>query len=211
MFPLGSFDFISICPPAFIAVVLETFLAIGLGIYSGFNLKKRWFLPMIECIVFFILFKVAERITFFVLIKAMSLHSIIGPLHIAVFEIIVLCIWLTLSLLAMFVTVIMRRKDPFWIRILVSFVLIVVVFLSWGVSLNKKYCPTYYKYPDYIIKEVLAYWDSIQSVFGEFDLVKKGYLAYGAYYAYTDEQGNSWYYTIHFEEGDVKDIRMEIH
>ncbi len=198
MFPVTCLDLICRYPLALIAVILEPFLAIGLGIYSGFNIKKRWFLPIIECFAFYVLFKSAEWL-------------FMRELIIMKFEVIVLCIWLTLSLLAMFVTVIMRRKDPFWIRILVSFVLIVVVFLSWGVSLNKKYCPTYYKYPDYIIKEVLAYWDSIQSVFGEFDLVKKGYLAYGAYYAYTDEQGNSWYYTIHFEEGDVKDIRMEIH
>lgn len=206
MFPLGGFDFITIYPLAMIAVIIEPFLAIGLGIYSGFNLKKRWFLPIIECIVFFVLFEVAERIAVYVLIKVAE-----WDLYVPEFEMIVLCIWLTLSLLAMFVTVIMRRKGPCWIRISVSIVLIIAVFLSWGISLNRKYCPTYYKYPDYIIKEVLTYWDDIESVFGEFDIKNGPRYGYGAYYSYTDEQGNSWYYTIYFAEGEAVDIRMEIH
>ncbi|MDE6688217.1 MAG: hypothetical protein K2K17_12965 [Lachnospiraceae bacterium] len=206
MFPLGGFDFITIYPLAMIAVIIEPFLAIGLGVYSGLNIKKRWFFPIIECIVFFILFEVAERIAVYVLIKVAE-----WDLYVPEFEVIVLCIWLTLSLLAMFVTVIMRRKESRWIRVLVSFLSIIVASLSWGIGLNRKYCPTYYKYPDYIIKEVLIHGDDIEYVFGEFDINDGLRYGYGAYYAYTDEQGNSWYYTIYFAEGEAADIRMEIH
>lgn len=209
MFLLGSLDFILIIYSlAFIAVIIDLFLAIGLGIYSGFNIKKRWFLPIIGCIVFLLLFKAAECITYSVLIGEWVFA---GVLYIMKFEIIVRCIWMTLSMLAMFVTVIMRGKKSCWIRVLTSVALIMVVILSWGIGLNREYCPTYYKYPDYIIKEVLEYWDSIESVFGEFDISEEGYFAYGGYYTYTDEQGNDWYYTIYFEEGRVNDIRMEIH
>lgn len=182
---------------ALIALILLPFNAIRLGIYSGFHIKKRWFLPMIESSVCYVLFKVAEW--FF-----------LGDLIIMKFEIIVLFIWMTLSFLAMFVTVIMKKKKPCWIRVSVSIVLIVVVTFSWGIGLNREYCPTYYKYPDYIIKELLLPHE-IESLFGEFDVSERGYAAYGGYYAYTDEQGNDWYYTIHFLEGDVTDIRMEIH
>lgn len=48
-------------------------------------------------------------------------------------------------------------------------------------------------------------------MFGEFDIKNEQYYGYGAYYAYTDEQGTSWYYTIYFLEGEAVDIRMEIH
>ncbi len=203
MLPFGSLNLIAEYPLILIAIIIEPFLVIGLGIYSGFNIKKRWFLAIIECIAFFVLFKATEW--FF------ETRTYEIPLSIAKFEIIMLCICLTLSLLAMFVTVIMRRKESCWIRILVSSLLIIVVSLSWGIGLNKKYCPTYYKYPDYIIKEVLTYWDSIEFVFGEFDIKNEQYYGYGAYYAYTDEQGNCWYYTIYFDEGKVMDICMEIH
>ncbi|MGN0324715.1 MAG: hypothetical protein ACI4DW_00285 [Lachnospiraceae bacterium] len=213
MFLLGILDFNYIYPLAFIAVIIEPFLAIRLGIYAGFKIKKRWFLPIIECIVFFLLFKIVEYIAFCVLIDPtekwwLYMYEI---LYIPEYEIIVLCFWMSLSLLAMFITVLMRGKKTNWIRILISIVLIVFVISSWGIGLNKKYCPTYYKYPDYIIKEVLERRDCIESVFGEFDFFERGYAAYGGYYAYTDEQGNDWYYTIHFLEGDVQDIRMEIH
>ena len=60
MFPVTCLDLIFLNPVAFIAVILESFLAIGLGIYSGFNIKKRWFLGITECIVFYVLFKVVE-------------------------------------------------------------------------------------------------------------------------------------------------------
>lgn len=197
MFPVTCLELIFCYPLALIAVILEPFLAIGVGIYSGFNIKQRWFLAIIECIVFYVLFKAAE-------------WYMMGDLIIMQFEIVALCVLVTLSLLAMFITVIMRRKEPCWIRILVSFVLIIIVSLSWGIGLNRKYCPTYYKYPDYIIKEMLL-WDEIEVLFGEFDIFKNGYVASGGYYAYTDDQGNCWYYMIYFEEGDVVDIRMEIH
>ncbi len=197
MFPVTCLDLIFLYPVAFIAVILEPFLAIGLGIYSGFNIKKRWFLGITECIVFYVLFKAAE-------------WYLMGALIIMQFEIVALCVLMTLSLLAMFVTVIMRRKESCWIRILVSFLLIIVVSLSWGIGLNRKYCPTYYKYPDYIIKEILL-WGEIEFLFGEFDIVKEGWASYGGYYAYTDDQGNDWYYMIYFVEGDVVDIRMEVH
>ncbi len=105
MFPVTCLDLICRYPLALIAVILEPFLAIGLGIYSGFNIKKRWFLPIIECFTFYVLFKSAEWL-------------FMRELIIMKFEVIVLCIWLTLSLLAMFVTAIMRRKKPFWIRII---------------------------------------------------------------------------------------------
>lgn len=210
MFLLGILDCKYIYPLAFIAVIIEPFLAIGLGIYAGFKIKKRWFLPIIECIVFFLLFKVAEHIAICVLIREWW-FNIYEILHIPEYEIIVLCLWISLSLLSMFVTVLMRGKKTSWIRILISIVLIVGVISAWVIGLNRRYCPTYYKYPDYIIMEVLERRDCIESVFGEFDFFVEGYAAYGGYYAYTDEQGNAWYYTIHFLEGAVLDIRMEIH
>ncbi len=120
MFPVTCLDLIFQYPVAFIAVILEPFLAIGLGIYSGFNIKKRWFLTILECIVFYVLFKAAE-------------WCMMRDLIIMQFEIVALCVLVTLSLLAMFVTVILRRKEPCWIRISVSITLIIAVFLSWGI------------------------------------------------------------------------------
>lgn len=197
MFSVTCLELMFTYPVALIAVILQPLIAIGLGIYSGFHIKKRWFLTIIECSAFYVLFKAAE-------------WFLLGDLIIMKFEIIVLCIWMTLSMLAMFVTVIMRGKKACWVRVLVSLVLILVVTFSWGIGLNREYCPTYYKYPDFIIKEMLLRYE-IESLFGEFDIFQKGYVAYGGYYAYTDEQGNDWYYMIHFLEGDVTDIRMEIH
>ena len=43
MFPVTCLDLIFQYPVAFIAVILELFLAIGLGVYSGFNIKKDGF------------------------------------------------------------------------------------------------------------------------------------------------------------------------
>ena len=198
MFPVTCLDLIYRYPVVLIAVILEPFFAIGLGIYSGFHIKRKWYWGIMECVIFYALFKITEYCAF-------------GVFVIMKFEIVVLCILMILSLLAMFVTVIMKRKEPFLIKILVSFVLVIVVLFSCGVGLSKKYCPTYYKYPDYAIKEVFKHWGSVQFVFGKFDIIKEGWAAYGGYYAYTDKQGNDWYYTIYFEEGDAVDIRMEIH
>lgn len=52
MLPFGSLNLIAEYPLILIAIIIEPFLAIGLGIYSGFNIKKRWFLAIIECIAF---------------------------------------------------------------------------------------------------------------------------------------------------------------
>ncbi len=78
-------------------------------------------------------------------------------------------------------------------------------------ELREKYCTTYYKYPDELIRNMD--WHSIQKWYGSFDQMSNHllYSYWGAYYTYTDEQGNNWYYTIYFEEGGVTDIRMEIH
>lgn len=206
MFSVTCLDLINRYPMVLIAVILEPFFAIGIGIYSGFHIKRKWYWGIMECVIFYALFKITE-------------YCAIGVFVIMKFEIVVLCTLMILSLLAMFVTVIMRRKKPFLIRILLSFVLLIVVLLPLGVVLNKLYCPTYYKYPDYIIKELLPYWGDVESVFGGFDITgKSAYVAgryglffYGGYYAYTDEQGNDWYYTIYYEEGPVREIFMEIH
>lgn len=204
----------------FIAVIMGSFLAIGLGVYAGFKTNKRWFVPIIQCIVFRVLFKMVAYIVFvcgspsgerWSFAHEMLLWLKYDILHIPTYEIIMLCFWMSLSLLAMFVTVIIRGKKLRRIRILVSIVLIAVVISSWGIGLNRKYCPTFYKYPDYIVKEVLEIRDDIEAVYGEFDFWEEGYDAYGGYYAYTDKQGSDWYYTIHFLEGDVFDIYMEIH
>lgn len=124
---------------------------------------------------------------------------------------------LVISYVIMFVIAIMRRKGKEWINILVSISLIVVtvfafrmVFVELRADWREKYCTTYYKYPDYIIREMD--WDSIQKWYGPFDWKTNSlfYEYWGGYYAYTDEQGNDWYYIIYFMEGNVEDIRMEI-
>lgn len=52
MLPFGSLNLIAEYSLILIAIIIEPFLAIGLGIYSGFNIKKRCFLAIIECIAF---------------------------------------------------------------------------------------------------------------------------------------------------------------
>lgn len=52
--------------------------------------------------------------------------------------------------------------------------------------------------------------EAIQNYFGTFDCYHDSSAGWGAYYVYTDEEGNPWYYTIYFEDGMAVDIRMEI-
>lgn len=52
MYPVTCLELIFRYPVVLITVILQPFIAIGLGIYLGFNIKKRWFLPIIESSVF---------------------------------------------------------------------------------------------------------------------------------------------------------------
>lgn len=97
------------------------------------------------------------------------------------------------------------KKGKGWINIINSMILIAVmifacgmVFINLRADWREKCCTTYYKYPDYIIREMD--WDSIQKWYGSFDWKPSPlfYEYWGGYYAYMDEQGNDWYYTIHW-------------
>lgn len=194
-------------------MVLTPVLLIGSGIYAGFSIKKRWFYPALGYLVCCIL-----------IFDGIFMHTSLSFVEMVFYPILTEWIrigWIVLlviSYVLMFVIAIMRRKGKRWINILISMILIAVTVFAFRIAFielredfREKYCTTYYKYPDYIIREMG--WNSIQKWFGPFDLSgdRLSYRSWGAYYTYMDEQGNGWYYTIYFEEGDVMDIRMEIH
>lgn len=61
--------------------------------------------------------------------------------------------------------------------------------------LNRILCPTYYKYPDFMIRNMRQ--GEIEETFGEFDIEHN---LFGAYYIYTDSNGERQYYIIYFNE-----------
>lgn len=194
-----------------IFMALTPVLLIGSGIYAGFSIKRRWFYPALGYFVCLLVYDGIFMHTFLCVVEIFS------PILMELFKTgwIVL---LVISYVIMFVIAIMRRKGKRWINILISMILITLTVFAFRIAFieirddwREKYCTTYYKYPDYIIREMD--WESIEKWFGPFDQSGNplSYRSWGAYYTYTDEQGNDRYYTIYFEEGDVMDIRMEIH
>lgn len=187
------------------------FLLIGSGVYAGFYMKRRWFYPALGYFVCLIVYNRIFMHTYLCVIETFM------PILMELFKT-VWIVLLVISYVIMSVIAIMRRKGKGWINILVSISLIAVTVFAFRMAFvelradwREKYCTTYYKYPDHIIREMD--WDSIQKWYGPFDWKTSPlfYEYWGGYYAYTDEQGNDWYYTIYFLEGDVEDIRMEIH
>lgn len=195
-------------------MMLTPVILIGSGIYAGFFIKKRWFYPvLVYFICCMVIYEGIIMHTFLQDIIAFGIYPILMEWFKTGWILL-----LVISHVIMFVIAIMRSKGKRWVSILISIILIAItvfafriVFVELRADWREKYCTTYYKYPDYIIREM--YWDSIQKWYGTFDQVEDplSLRCWGAYYAYTDEQGNDWYYTIHFLEGEVEDIRMEIH
>lgn len=60
------------------------------------------------------------------------------------------------------------------------------------VGLNRLLCPTYFLYPDFLI-ETMKLWE-IEQIWGEFDIK---YNRTGAYYIYTDDEGQRHYYIVY--------------
>lgn len=192
-------------------MVFTPVLLIGSGIYAGFSIKRRWFYPSLGYFVCLLVYDGIFMHTSLCVVETFS------PILMELFK----TGWIVLLIIShvvMFVIAVMRRKGKRWISILISVVLITVTVFAFRTAFidlredwREKYCTTYYKYPDYIIRKMD--WDSIQKWYGTFDQGSNNlfYRDWGAYYTYTDEQGNCWYYTIYFEEGKVMDIRMEIH
>lgn len=179
--------------------------AVWLGIYAGNDYKRRWFLPVVGVLVYFCLF-----------FLAFLTYALFPPIDNVEKEfianiVIVISLAMIVAILSFVIKFLSKLKIAVVIRAVLITIVTVAVAVPVGVFLNKRYCPTYYKYPDFIIREMG--WDSVQKWYGTFDQMSspRDYERWGAYYTYTDEQGNGRYYTIYFEEGKVMDIRMEIH
>lgn len=186
--------------------------AVWLGIYAENDYRRRWFYPIVGILVYFCLLFLA----LFVYTSFAKLFGI-PPQNDTDMEFITnIAIVIVVATIVAVLSFVIRLLSKWKIAIVIKAVLITIVIITVtvpvGAFLNKRYCPTYYKYPDFIIKEMG--WDSIQKWYGTFDQMSSpsDYERWGAYYTYTDEQGNCWYYTIYYEEfGWVRDIRMEIH
>lgn len=121
----------------------------------------------------------------------------------------ILEIMLCSSLFLILITSVIKLKAKVWVRMLIISIIVVCIIFPIGIIMNKIYCPTYYKYPDTIINSMTYRW--VEKIYGKFDIhvYEEGICAY---YAYTDEQGNRWYYTMYHDDfdGDIKKISMEI-
>lgn len=69
------------------------------------------------------------------------------------------------------------------------------------VGLNRLLCPTYFLYPDFLI-ETMKFWE-IEQIWGEFDLK---YNEMGAYYIYTDDEGQRHYYIMYSDDYEGRPI-----
>lgn len=184
--------------------------AVWLGIYAGNDYKRRWFFPVVGVLVYFCLFYLAFfTYTLFIKIFDFPLHD--EEKEFITNIVIVILLAMIIAVLSFVIRFLSKWKIAVVIRVVLITIVAVAVTVPVGIFLNKRYCPTYYKYPDFIIREMG--WESVQRWYGTFDQMSSPY-AYermGAYYAYTDEQGNCWYYTIYYDgSGWVRDIRMTI-
>lgn len=186
--------------------------AVWLGIYAGNDCKHRWFFPVVGILVYFcLLFLAFLTYTSFAKMFDTLPHDD-GEKEFITNIVIVILVAMVIAVLSFVIRLLSKWKIAVVIRTVLITIVIIAVTVPVGVFFNKRYCPTYYKYPDFIIREMG--WDSIQKWYGTFDQMSSpsDYERWGAYYTYTDEQGNCWYYTIYYEEfGWVRDIRMEIH
>ena len=80
-------------------------------------------------------------------------------------------------------------------RKIVITLLVVILLIANLLLLKNIICPTYYKYPDFIIEDMTKY--MIEERYGEFDI--EGNL-FGAYYIYTDKEDMPHYYIIYFDD-----------
>ena len=192
----------------YLGFIASFVFAVWLGIYSGNNYKRRWFLPVVGVLAYFCLFFLALQIfsLFYVNIFEFILTS-----DYTVDIAIIISLAIIAAVHSFAIRVVSRLKIAVVIRVFLIAIVVVSIAAPVGIFLNKRYCPTYYKYPDFIIKKM--HWDSPQEWYGPFDQMSGYFVAepWGAYYTYTDEEGNDWYYTIYYDEsGWVRDIRMTI-
>lgn len=192
----------------YLGFIASFVIAIWLGIYSGNDSKRRWFLPIVGVLGYFCLFFLAVQM--YTLCVGNLLDFILSS-GFAMDIVIIILGEVIISVLTFFIRVISKWKTAVVIKAALITIAVVSFSVPVGAFLNKRYCPTYYKYPDFIIKEMG--WDSVQKWYGTFDQMCNpfAYERWGAYYTYTDEQGNDWYYAIYYDDsGWVRDIRMEI-
>ncbi len=192
----------------FLGFIASFVFAVWLGIYAGKDCKRRWFYPVVGVLIYFCLFFLALQAftSFFANIFYLILSS-----DFIIDIVIIISVAIIVAVLTFIIRVVSKWKTAVVIRAVLIIIAVVSLSVPVGVFLNKRYCPTYYKYPDFIIREMD--FESIQKWYGTFDQMSSpsAYEHWGAYYTYTDEQGNDWYYTIYYGEfGWVRDIRMEI-
>ncbi len=193
----------------FLGFIASFVFAVWLGIYAGKDCKRRWFYPVVGVLIYFCLFFLALQAftSFFANIFYLILSS-----DVIMDIVIIISAAIIVAVLTFIIRVVSKWKTAVVIRAVLITIAVVSLSVPVGVFLNKRYCPTYYKYPDFIIREMG--FESIQKLYGTFDQMNNpsAYERWGAYNTYTDEQGNDWYYTIYYGEfGRVRDIRMEIH
>ena len=195
--------------------------AAWLGVYAGNNYKRRWFFPIVGVLVYYILFYlifVTFTLADFNLspnntgdIKVSKSNGSVVDIKedLANFienNVIVISVAMMIAVLSFIIRLLTKWKIAVVIRAVLIAVVVAAVTVPVGVALNKRYCPTYYKYPDFFIEGNTI--SMVKDFFGEFD-IKRDFVC--AYYTYTDEEGNSWYYTMYYEEGGViRKIQMEI-
>lgn len=189
--------------------VLGFVFAGWLGIYSGNNYKRRWFLPIVGVFVYFCLFFLTLKVFMFFRTDLFPIPPS-GDLEkeFIVNNIIVISVTIMISVLSFVIRLLSKWKIAVVIRAVLIAIVTIAIAVPVGISLNKRYCPTYYKYPDFFIKGSRI--STVRDCFGEFD-INEDFMC--AYYAYTDEQENRWYYTMRYnmEGGVVETISMEIH
>lgn len=178
--------------------------AAWLGVYAGNNYKRRWFFPIVGVLVYYVLFYLIF-VTFTLADFNLSPNDA-EDMNFIENNVIVISVAMMIAVLSFIIRLLTKWKIAVVIRAVLITAVVAAVTVPVGVALNKRYCPTYYKYPDFFIDGNLT--SIVKDFFGEFDIATDYKCAY---YAYTDEQGNSWYYTMFHEDGVIKSISMEVY
>ncbi len=178
-------------------------VAVCLGIYAANNYKRRWFLPVVGILAYFCLFQIALFTFNTFYIPPVNAES---RQEYAANVVIIILLAMIVSMLSFAIKLLLKLKSSVVIKAFLITAVTVAVVIPVGIFLNKRYCPTYYKYPDFFITGNFR--STVQQFFGEFDINSDSMCAY---YAYTDEHGNCWYYTMYHEDGVIKTICLEIH
>ena len=141
--------------------------AAWLGVYAGNNYKRRWFFPIVGVLVYYILFYLIF-VTFTLADFNLSPNDA-EDMNFIENNVIVISVAMMIAVLSFIIRLLTKWKIAVVIRAVLIAVVVAAVTVPVGVALNKRYCPTYYKYPDFFIEGNTI--SMVKDFFGEFDII----------------------------------------